>query len=151
MLKPFLLVSTLFLLPAIAPGPAAVPPAGPPAQDSATAKPSAGMLEKAKKTYGVDCAVCHGDNGNGKTDLAKDMSLTMDDWTTSATLAGKTDKQLFDIIRNGKDKMPAEDASRASDNEVHALIYYIRSFSSKGQAAPADAAPAASAADKPSN
>jgi cytochrome c5 len=118
------------------------------------------MLEKAKKTYGVDCAVCHGDNGNGKTDLARDMSLTLDDWTNPASLGAKTDKQLFDTIRNGKDKMPAEGDSRASNNEVEALIYYIRSFS-KGKGAPADTAPAAPAApanapaapaaDKPSN
>ena len=109
MLKPLLLISTLILLPAIAPGPAAAPPAG---QDSAAPRPPAAMLEKAKKTYGVDCAMCHGDNGNGKTDLAKDMALTLDDWTNPTVLAGKTDKQLFDNIRNGKDKMPAEDASR---------------------------------------
>jgi cytochrome c5 len=147
MLKPFLLISTLILLSAIAPGPAAAPPA---AQDSASAKPSGAMLDRAKKTYGVDCAVCHGDNGNGKTDLAKDMALTLDDWTNPAALSGKTDKQLFDIIRNGKDKMPAEEASRASDNDVQAMIYYIRGFS-KGQTAPAAAAPAAPAADKPSN
>ena len=158
MLKPFLLVSALVLLPAIAPGPAATPPAGATGQDSATPKPSAAALDKAKKTYGVDCAVCHGDNGNGKTDLAKDMALNLNDWTNPANLAGKTDKQLFDIIRNGKDKMPAEDVGRASDNDVRALIYYIRNFS-KGQtappAAPADTAPAAPAAapaaDKPSN
>ncbi len=148
MLKPFLLVSTLvLLLPAIAPGPAAAPPAGSPAQDTGGPKPSAAVLEKAKKTYAVDCSMCHGDNGNGKTDLAKDMALNLDDWTNPTTLAGKTDKQLFDIIRSGKDKMPAEDASRAKDDDVKAMIYYIRTFST-GQPA---AAPAAPAADKPSN
>jgi mono/diheme cytochrome c family protein len=155
MLKPFLLVSTLFLLPAILPGPTAAPPAGSPAQDTGGPKPSAAVMDKAKKTYAVDCAVCHGDNGNGKTDLAKDMALTLDDWTNPASLTGKTDKQLFDVIRNGKDKMPPEDPGRAKDDDVKAMIYYIRSFST-GQpapapAAPADTAPAAPAADKPSN
>jgi cytochrome c5 len=157
MLKPLLLVSTLILLPVIAPGPAAAPPTGAAGQDSASPRPSAASLEKAKKTYAVDCAMCHGDNGNGKTDLAKDMSLTMDDWTNPASLAGKSDKQLFDIIRNGKDKMPPEDPGRASDNDVRALIYHIRNFS-KGQTAPAEAPPAAPAdtapapaPDKPGN
>jgi len=147
MLKPFLLISALVLLPAIAPGPAAAPAAG---QDSTTPKPSGALQEKAKKTYAVDCAVCHGDNGNGKTDLAKDMALTLDDWTNPATLGPKSDKQLFDVIRNGKDKMPAEDTGRASNNEIEALIYYIRNFS-KGKSAPAETAPGAPAADKPSN
>jgi mono/diheme cytochrome c family protein len=162
MLKPFLLISAFILLPAIMPGPAAAPPAGAAGQDSATPKPSAATLDKAKKIYAVDCAMCHGDNGNGKTDLAKDMALNLVDWTNPAILTGKPDKQLFDIIRNGKDKMPAEDVGRAGDNEVRALIYYIRN-SSKGQTAPVDApatapsdtAPAAPAAapapDKPSN
>lgn len=155
MLKPFLLISTLMLLPAFSAGPAAAPPAPTPAQDSPAGKPSAALLEKAKKTYGVDCAMCHGDNGNGKTDLAKDMALTLDDWTNPASISSKTDKQLFDIIRNGKDKMPPEDPGRAKDDDVKALIYYIRSFSS-GQpatapAAPADTPPPAPAADKPSN
>jgi mono/diheme cytochrome c family protein len=145
MLKSFLLISAFVLLPAITPGPFATPAAAAASQDSATPKPSAAMLDKAKKTYGVDCAMCHGDNGNGKTDLAKDMALNMVDWTNPAILSGKPDKQLFDIIRNGKDKMPAEDVGRAGDNEVRALIYYIRSFS-KGQTAPADAPPAAPAA-----
>jgi mono/diheme cytochrome c family protein len=163
MLKPFLLISTLILLPAVAPGPSAVPPAGGAGQDAATPKPSAAMLDKAKKTYAMDCSICHGDNGNGKTDLAKDMALTLDDWTHPASLAPKSDKQLFDIIRNGKDKMPAEPVGRAKDDEVRALIYYIRSFSKGGlapadtapadtaPAAPADTAPAAPAADKPTN
>jgi mono/diheme cytochrome c family protein len=142
MLKPFLLISAFILLPAITPAPAAAPPAGATGQDSATPKPSAAALDKAKKTYGVDCAVCHGDNGNGKTDLAKDMSLTLIDWTDPASLAGRSDKQLFDIIRNGKDKMPAEAEGRASDNDVRALIFYIRNFS-KGQTSPAGTAPAA--------
>jgi len=154
MLKPSLLISALILLPAIMPWPAAAPAAASAGQDSPTPKPSAGMLDKAKKIYAVDCTVCHGDNGNGKTDLANDMALNLNDWTNPAILSGKPDKQLFDIIRNGKDKMPAEADGRASDNEVKALIYYIRNFS-KGNTAPADTAPAAPAAapaaDKPSN
>jgi mono/diheme cytochrome c family protein len=150
MVKPFLFVSVFVLLPAIAPGPAAAPPAVSAAQDSASPRPPAAALDKAKKLYGVDCTVCHGDNGNGKTDLATDMALNLEDWTNPSILSTKTDKQLFDIIRNGKDKMPAEPAGRAKDDEVRALIYYIRNFS-KGNAAPANTAPVAPAADKPSN
>ena len=110
--------------------------------------------------YSFDCAICHGATGNGKTDLATSMSLTLDDWTNPATLAGKSDQQLFDIIRKGKDKMPPEDASRAKDDEVRDLIKYIRSFASAAPAAsgstpaprppPRRAAPAAPPATAPS-
>jgi mono/diheme cytochrome c family protein len=103
-------------------------------------KPTAESQAKAKKMYEVDCAICHGDNGNGKTDLAKDMQIKLADWTDPSSLAGKSDGDLFNIIRNGKDKMPAEAEGRAKNDEVWNLIIYIRSMS-KGQAA-APAAPA---------
>ena len=97
------------------------------------------VLAKAKAIYQIDCAMCHGDNGDGKTDLATGMSLTMPDWTTPATLAGKSDKELFDLIRAGKDKMPPEDTGRAKDPDVWGLILYIRNLSQPQAAAPASA------------
>jgi len=108
-------------------------------------KPAAQSLTRAKQIYTVDCLICHGENGNGKTDLAKDMSLSLADWTDAKTLAGKSDDDLFKIIRNGKDKMPAEASGRAKDDEVRSLIHYIRSMGKdQPDAAPAPApAPAA--------
>jgi len=104
-----------------------------------------------KEIYKIDCALCHGDNGSGKTDLAKDMQLNLSDFTDPKTLDGKTDDQLFDLIRKGKDKMPGEEAARAKNDEVKALIQYIRTFSkdqpaSTPAAAPAEAPSASSSA-----
>jgi len=126
--------------PALTQPPTATPP--PPMQTKNPVKPTAESQARAKAIYGRDCALCHGDNGNGKSDLATSMEMTMDDWTNPATLAGKEDWQLFNIIRNGKDKMPSEDPGRATDTEVWNLIIYIRSFS-KGQPAAAPAPPPA--------
>ncbi len=92
-------------------------------------------LARAKKIYGVDCSMCHGDNGNGQTDLAKDMQLTLANWTDPKALADKDDQELFKIIRAGKDKMPPEDASRAKDEDIKGLVQYIREFSKGQQAA----------------
>jgi len=86
-------------------------------------------LAKAKKIYAVDCAVCHGDNGNGKTDLATSMELKLSDWTDPKSLADKSDQDLFDVIRKGKDKMPPEEAGRANDDAVKGLVQYLRSLS----------------------
>jgi cytochrome c oxidase cbb3-type subunit 3 len=130
MLKPLLFVAavafTLEAAPIIAGGPR------PPSQDaeaqSAAPAQSAAGLSKAKKLYAVDCAVCHGDNGDGKTDLAKSLGVTLADWTDPKSLSGKSDKELFDMIRNGKDKMPPEAEGRAKDDDVRNLIVYIRSF-----------------------
>jgi mono/diheme cytochrome c family protein len=111
----------------IAPAPAAYP--------KNPIKPTSESQAKAKGLYAIDCAMCHGDNGNGKTDLATSMQLTLADWTDPKSLAGHPDGELFMIIRNGKDKMPPEESGRASDEAVWNLVVYIRSFS-KGQAAP---------------
>jgi hypothetical protein len=66
--------------------------------------------------------------------------LKLNDWTDPKSLAAKSDKELFAMIRSGKDKMPAEAEGRAKDDEVWALIHYLRSMA-KEQPAPA-AAPA---------
>lgn len=139
MLKSFLLFTAVVLLVVAS----ASAPARPP-QESGTApakKMSAEALAKAKRVYNLDCALCHGATGDGKSDLAKDMQLTMADWTDPKSLAGQTDQQLFDVIRKGKGKMPPEDDSRAKNDEIKDVVQYIRTFGREGASAPA--APAA--------
>jgi len=153
MLKPLLAVSAVVLF-----GIAASSASGPMAQDatpSATSgaknpvKPTAKSQARAKELYGQDCAICHGETGNGKTDLAKDMGLKLGDWSDPKTLDAKSDGDLFNVIRSGKDKMPPEASGRAKDDEVWNLVLYIRGLS-KGQpaaeSAPAEPAPAAAPA-----
>ncbi len=137
MLKPILLLSaaSLFVLsPAFihASGSQDTAPAAPAASHAGAAnpvKPTAETQAKAKELYGIDCAMCHGVNGNGQTDLAKSMSMTLPDFTSSKSTAAKADGDLFDIIRNGKDKMPPEAAGRANDTVVWNLVTYIRKMS----------------------
>ncbi len=101
-------------------------------------KPTAESQAKAKSLYQIDCAMCHGDNGNGKTDMATSMNLTLGDWTDPKTLAGKSDSDLFNIIRKGGGaNMPAESEGRANDDVVWNLVIYIRSFSKPQPLAPA--------------
>lgn len=122
--------------PAVAQQPAEAPAA--PVQAKNPVKPTAESQAKAKQLYAMDCALCHGDKGNGKSDIATSMNLTMDDWTNPASLANKTDGDLFTIIRNGKgEKMPPEGDGRAKDTDVWNLIIYIRSLSKNVAAAPA--------------
>jgi mono/diheme cytochrome c family protein len=103
---------------------------------------------RAKKLYDLDCALCHGATGDGKTDLGKDMQLTMLDWTDPKSLAGMSDQAIFDAIRKGKGKMPPEDESRAKNDEIKALVTYIRHLG-KDQPTPA-AQPAATPEPAPS-
>ena len=142
MLKPFLLFTAVVAILCAS----AVAPARPPQDATAPTakKPSPEAYAKAKKLYDMDCALCHGPAGDGKSDLAKDMQLTMLDWTDAKSLAGKTDQQLFDAIRKGAGKMPPEDESRAKNDDVRNMVIYIRHFA-KEQAAPAANPPAAPA------
>jgi mono/diheme cytochrome c family protein len=96
------------------------------------------ITPKVKQIYKNDCALCHGDNGNGKSDLATQMNLTLADYTDPKSLAGKSDQELFDEIRKGKDKMPPEEDARAKDADVRGLVAYVRSMS-KTQTASAPA------------
>lgn len=125
--------------PAMEETPTAAPPASTMAADmkNPVLKPTTESQAKAKQLYAIDCAMCHGDNGNGKTDLATSMSLTMADFTDPKALADHLDGELFNVIRNGKDKMPGEDKARASDTEVWNLIIYVRNFSKPQPAAAA--------------
>jgi len=63
--------------------------------------------------------MCHGDNGNGKTDLARDMQLTLADWTDPKALSVKSDQELFDAIR--KDK-PYNEAERSAKSNLAAIM-----------------------------
>ena len=123
--------------PSAAPIPATEPAPPPVTTKTNPVKPTAESQAKAKNLYQIDCAMCHGDNGNGKTDVAKSMSLSMSDFSDPKSLAGEQDGVLFDTIRNGKDKMPPEAAGRANDTMVWNLILYIRGFSKPQALAPA--------------
>ena len=112
-------------------------PDHPPTTKSNPVKPTAESQAKAKNFYQIDCAMCHGDNGNGQTDITKSMGLTIPDFTDPKGMSGKPDGVLFDSIRNGKDKMPPEEAGRANDTMVWNLIIYIRNISKSQPMAPA--------------
>ena len=149
MLKSFLLFAAVVLLVlASAPAPARSPQdaTAPSAKNGAKQSPEAHA--RAKKIFEQDCALCHNSTGDGKSDLAKDMQLTMMDWTDPKSLANMSDQALFDAIRKGKGKMPPEDEGRASNENVHNLVTYIRKMA-KDQpsttAAPAPANPSAPA------
>jgi mono/diheme cytochrome c family protein len=155
MSRPTLLFSAAILFAVSAVPASTIALAATPQQDSTNpAKSTPASQDHAKNLYTRDCALCHGEDGSGKTDLAKDMKLTLLDWTDPKSLANRSDKELFHAIRVGKDSMPAEEEGRAKDTEVWNLILYIRGFA-KGPATPAAApapAPAPPAdASKPGN
>lgn len=135
-----LIVSTLFVFAAVlqtqqAPtNPKTAPPAEykiPPeeAQKANPVKPGPEGTAKARKFYGMDCALCHGAHGDGKGDVGVDMK-NMPDFAKPDALKDRTDGELFYVIRKGKGEMPPED-NRAKDDDVWNLVHYVRAFAKK--------------------
>ena len=114
------------------------PPAKPPAEPKTSAedaqkanpvKATPESLAKGKKTYAIDCAMCHGETGDGKGDMAADVK-NVTDFTAPDALKNRTDGELFSIIRKGKGDMPPE-GDRAKNDDIWNLVNYIRSFAKK--------------------
>lgn len=99
------------------------------AQKTNPVKPTAESLAKGRKFYTIDCAMCHGEKGDGKGDMASDIK-NVTDFTNPDVQKNATDGEWFYIIRKGKGDMPPE-GPRAKDDDVWSLVNYIRAFAKK--------------------
>ena len=86
----------------------------------------------AKENYDKACAKCHGADGKGKTKMGE--KLGMKDYTDPKVQSEMKDDVAFKSIKEGlKDKegktlmKPAEDLS---DDDIKALVKYMRTFKS---------------------
>ena len=84
--------------------------------------------DRGKKIYTTQCALCHGEKGDGKGELASDMKLALPDFTKPDTLKSRTDGELFAIIGGWKDPMPSQ-AGRLTDTHRWNLVNYLRAVS----------------------
>jgi mono/diheme cytochrome c family protein len=100
------------------------------AQKPNPVKPTAESLARGKRVYAIDCALCHGDKGDGKGDMASDIK-NITDFTNPDVQKHAADGEWFYIIRKGKGDMPPEDEGRAKVEEVWNLVNYIRAFGKK--------------------
>lgn len=133
MLKLFFALPAALFFALLPQEPATTPDQAAPASPAALTNPVTPTPESqahAKMIYGMDCAICHGEKGNGKGDLVGDMHLTIKDFNDPTGIKTKSDGDLFTIIKNGDDKvkMPAE-GPRAKDQDIWNLVIYIRSLS----------------------
>ena len=90
-------------------------------------------LAEARKVFKYDCAMCHGEHGDGKGEVVESMKLTMHDWRDPAALEGKTDGEIFYIITKGKGKMMA-DGDRQPEKLRWNLVNLVRSIAVKSSA-----------------
>ena len=104
-----------------------------PVEAAKTANPvkaSPESLARAKKWWTLDCAMCHGAEGDGKGETAKDMKLTIADFNDPATLKDRTDGEIFYIIKTGHNEMPPE-GQRINTEQTWDLVNFVRSLTKK--------------------
>jgi mono/diheme cytochrome c family protein len=90
-------------------------------------KTTAESLASGKKTYALDCEMCHGKAGAGDGDLAADMKLKLKDYRDPTALKDVTDGELYSIILNGKGQMTGEEG-RLKEHQIWNLVNYVRSL-----------------------
>jgi mono/diheme cytochrome c family protein len=61
------------------------------------------------------------------------MKLTMMDFTSPNSLKDRTDGEIFYIVKNGHNDMPAE-GQRIKTEEAWDLVNYVRAFAKKKDA-----------------
>lgn len=87
-------------------------------------------VDRGKKIYMTQCALCHGKNGDGKGEIVEEMKITPPDFTKPETLKNRTDGELFAIIGVGKEPMPAQ-TGRMTDQHRWNLVNFLRSVAGK--------------------
>ena len=91
-----------------------------------------GDPEAGKANFAGTCSACHGPGGEGVPGLGKDM-------TTSEFIAGKTDQELVEFVKAGRDPsdplnttgvaMPPKGGNPSlTDQDLYNIVAYIRTI-----------------------
>jgi mono/diheme cytochrome c family protein len=97
--------------------------------------PAAGGRPAGRGIFEAHCAVCHGQAGRGDGPGASVIRQKMLDFGDAAAMRGVDDRFLFDIIKKGSSQFGRSNAMPAwgmklSDEEIRAVVAYIRSLAS---------------------
>jgi mono/diheme cytochrome c family protein len=87
-------------------------------------------VARGKKLYQSQCAMCHGQNGDGKGEAVAEMKINPPDFTKPETLKDRTDGALFVILAVGSETMPGQ-GTRMKDKEKWDLVNYLRAVGGK--------------------
>ena len=91
---------------------------------------SSARAADAKATYEKDCAKCHGPDGKGETKTGKKLGVK--DYTDPKVQAELKDDAGFKAIKAGlkdkDDKVQMKPLDGATDDEIKALVAYMRTF-----------------------
>jgi cytochrome c oxidase cbb3-type subunit 3 len=87
--------------------------------------------DRAADNYRTYCVQCHGLDGNGKGVNIHDMSVQPRDHTDAKAMSGRSDDQLFNVVKEGgpsidKSVLMPPWGDTFSDDEIRELVTYLR-------------------------
>jgi len=87
-------------------------------------------VERGKKLFLTQCAMCHGKAGDGKGEVVAEMGINPSDFTQPETLKNRTDGDLFAIIRGGSETMPGQ-GTRMREKQIWQMVNFLRALGGK--------------------
>jgi mono/diheme cytochrome c family protein len=103
--------------------------------------PAATQPPQGHALYDAHCAVCHGPSGKGNGPGARVIRQPMQDFSDPAAMRAADDRFLVEIIKKGGSQFGRSNAMPAwsmklSDEEIRAIVAYIRSLPPKNPPIP---------------
>jgi len=114
-------------------------PKKPPKEPGASAEEKAAQIRVASVIYREYCVNCHGRDGKG-LELKAGMP-NIPDFTTRSWQDSRSHPQLNESILNGKGPLMPPFRDRVNDDQVRALLAYVRAFGPERTTAEETAAP----------
>ncbi len=92
---------------------------------------SSAWAESARENYRTYCVQCHGLKGNGMGVNIRDMSVQPRDHTDAKAMSGRSDADLFKVIKEGglainKSVLMPPWGDTFTDREIKDLVQYLR-------------------------
>lgn len=82
-----------------------------------------------QELYKKHCAICHGNDGKGKTDLGEGLGAR--DFTDKTWQDSITDEEIVEQITNGTPEKMFPFKDKLTPEEMKALVPVVRAFSGK--------------------
>lgn len=92
-----------------------------------------GNAARGKAVFQERCAICHGENGNGKSAVAQASKIKPADFTNGPLMARTSDRDLYRVVQDGgpavgKSAQMLGFSGILSDAQIRDVVAYVRSL-----------------------